>query len=92
MEDKGSGKDVVTVWKLDDPELLRKEKQQRAEIKAQKLQQKCESARKQKEKEEKMKVNPKEMFRHHVDLYSQFDESGNMYILRMHKSICIWTI
>ena len=77
MEDKGSGKDVVTVWKLDDPELLRKEKAQKQEIKMQKELQKLENLRKLKEKEEKMKINPKEMFKHQTYLYSKFDsETG----------------
>ena len=79
MEDKGSGKDVITVWKLDDPELLRKEKQLKQEAKAQKELQKLENLRKQKEKEEKMKINPKDMFRHQTDLYSKFDaETGTI--------------
>eukprot|EP01006_Ploeotia_vitrea_P032592 TRINITY_DN64783_c1_g2_i1.p1 TRINITY_DN64783_c1_g2~~TRINITY_DN64783_c1_g2_i1.p1 ORF type:complete len:689 (+),score=2.70 TRINITY_DN64783_c1_g2_i1:63-2129(+) len=76
MEDKGSGKDVVTVWKLEDKEILLKEKAQREEIKAQKAAIKAEALRKQKEKEEKAKINPNDMFRGMTDLYSQFDEKG----------------
>ena len=37
MEDKGSGKDVTTVWKLDDPEVLRKEKALKEEARMEKL-------------------------------------------------------
>ena len=79
MEDKGSGKDVVTVWKLEDKEILRKEKAQKEEIKAQKLAVKMEAARKQKEKEERGKINPKDMFVGLTDIYSKFDDKGKLY-------------
>ena len=74
MEDKGSGTDVVTIWKLDDPEELRKEKLRKEELKKAKELQKLEQQRRLKEKEEKAKVPPQEMFRHQLDLYSSFDE------------------
>lgn len=76
MEDKGSGADVITVWKLDDPEVLRKEKLQREEAKAAKELQKAEAAARQREKEENAKIPPSEMFRGKTDLYSAFDETG----------------
>lgn len=76
MEDKGSGKDVVTVWKLDDPEVLRKERLLKEEAKLQKELQKQEAARKLKEKEEKAKIPPSQMFLNQTDLYSKFDETG----------------
>lgn len=87
MEDKGSGKDVVTVWKLDDPEVLRKEKEQKEEAKRAKLKQKEEAARKLKEKEEKAKQNPVEMFLHMTDLYSNFDAITGMLIYKMKSSL-----
>ena len=76
MEDKGSGVNVVTVWKLDDPEVLRKEREQKEEaLKAKELQ-KEEAARKQREKLEKAKVAPEVMFLSQTDLYSRFDADG----------------
>lgn len=76
MEDKGSGADVVTVWKLDDPEVMRREKQNKEEIRRAKEAQKEEQARKLREKEEKAKQPPSEMFRGMTDLYSSFDDNG----------------
>jgi cysteinyl-tRNA synthetase len=76
MEDKGSGKDVVTIWKLDDPEVLRKEKAMKEDIKAAKELAKKEAAIKAKEREEKAKINPKDMFLNQLELYSQFDAEG----------------
>ena len=76
MEDKGSGKDVVTVWKLDDPEVLRKERSLKEEAKAAKEAQKAELAKKQAERDAKAKINPKEMFLSLTDLYSAFDSEG----------------
>eukprot|EP01041_Mallomonas_annulata_P007099 gene7099-14444_t len=76
MEDKGSGAQTVTVWKLDDPEVLKKEKQQKEDAKHAKELQKEEQAKKQREKEEKSKIPPETMFLSQTDLYSAFDESG----------------
>jgi cysteinyl-tRNA synthetase len=76
MEDKGSGKDVVTVWKLDDPEVLRKERSLKEEAKAAKEAQKAELAKKQAERDAKAKINPKDMFLSLTDLYSVFDNDG----------------
>ena len=76
MEDKGSGKDVTTVWKLDDPEVLRKERALKEEAKAEKLRQKEEAKKRAAEKEAKAKIAPQDIFRGMTDLYSKFDESG----------------
>lgn len=76
MEDKGSGLSVVTVWKLDDPEVLRKERALKEEAKLAKELQKLEIVRKQKEKDEKAKMSPTEMFLTQTDLYSAFNELG----------------
>ena len=76
MEDKGSGVDVVTIWKLDDPEVLRQERKLKEEAKAEKERQKLETLKKQKEKEEKAKIPPSEMFLSLTDLYSAFDDTG----------------
>ena len=76
MEDKGAGKDVVTIWKLDDPEVLRKEKLLREEAKAVKEAQRVDAALKKKEKEEKAKISPLTMFVGRTDLYSTFDAQG----------------
>jgi len=80
MEDKGSGTDVVSIWKLCDPEELRKERALKEEAKQEKERLKQEKAmelaNKQREKEERAKINPKEMFLSQVDLYSAFNEEG----------------
>lgn len=81
MEDKGSGSEIVTVWKLEDPEILRREKLQKEEAKKQKEQAKLDQERKDKEREEKSKIPPENMFLEEVDetgtrLYSAFDETG----------------
>jgi len=76
MEDKGSGTDVVTVWKLDDPEVLKQERRLKEEAKVEKERQKLETLRKQKEKEEKAKISPNDMFLSQTDLYSAFDTTG----------------
>ena len=65
MEDKGSGVDVVTVWKLDDPATLRMELEQREAVK-----------RAKEEREAKLRVPPEEMFRSMTDQYSVFDANG----------------
>lgn len=76
MEDKGTGKDVVTIWKLDDPEVLRKEKALKLEMQASKEAQKAETAMKQKLKEEKSRIPPSQLFLARTDLYSEFDADG----------------
>jgi cysteinyl-tRNA synthetase len=81
MEDKGSGSEVVTIWKLEDAEVLRKEKQQKEEAKMQKELAKLEQQRKDKERIEKAKISPESMFLNETDetgakLYSEFDETG----------------
>ena len=78
MEDQGSGIDVVTKWKLDDPEAMRKERALKEEAKLEKVRQKEETARKQREKEEKMKIPPAELFIGQTDLYSVFDKGTGM--------------
>lgn len=75
MEDKGSGADVVSVWKLEDPEVMRMERQRKEAEKAAKEQEKEANRRRLKEKEERNKIPPSEMFRKQTDLYSVFDES-----------------
>ena len=76
MEDKGTGKDVVTVWKLDGPETLKKEKLIKEELKKAKELQKLEAANKLQQKNEKAKIPPNQMFLDKTDLYSQFDNEG----------------
>ena len=76
LEDKGSGAETTSVWKLDDPEVLRKEKALKEAARIAKEQQREEAARKAAEREEKAKISPKEMFLHMTDLYSAFDEIG----------------
>jgi cysteinyl-tRNA synthetase len=73
MEDKGSGADVVTVWKLDDPEKMRLEREQKEFAKAEKLRAKEEAAIRQREKDERAKIPPEQMFRNQTELYSAFD-------------------
>lgn len=75
MEDKGSGAETVTVWKLDDPEKMRLERAQKDAAKQEKLKAKEEAAKKLREKEEKAKVPAEEMFRSMTDLYSRFEQS-----------------
>lgn len=76
MEDKGSGDNVITVWKLDNPEVLKKEKEQKVAAKQAKELQKQEAARKLAEKEAKAKIHPKDMFLSMTDLYSTFGDDG----------------
>jgi cysteinyl-tRNA synthetase len=78
MEDKGSGVDVVTVWKLDDPAVLKMERALKEEAKLAKEAQKAEVARKQREKEEKARIKPEEMFLGMTDLYSAFDAATGL--------------
>lgn len=76
LEDKGSGSETSSVWKLDDVEVLRKEKAQKEAVRIAKEQQKEEAAKKAAEREERAKVPPSEMFKDQTDLYSAFDEEG----------------
>jgi len=76
MEDKGSGADVVTVWKLDDPETMRKERAQKEAARAEKEKQKEEMARLAAEREARAAIPPGQMFLSMTDLYSAFDELG----------------
>ena len=76
MEDKGSGLDVVTIWKLDDPDVLRQERKLKEEAKADKEKQKLETLRKQRERQEKAKTPPGQIFLSQTDLYSAFDSTG----------------
>ena len=76
LEDIGTGKDSKCVWKLDDVETLRKEKEMRHEIAKAKELAKQEKLKKQQELLEKAKILPQEMFRTQTDLYSAFDENG----------------
>jgi cysteinyl-tRNA synthetase len=78
MEDKGSGVDVVTVWKLDDPEVLLQERKLKEEAKAEKERQKLETLRKQREKEERSKISPESMFLSQTDIYSSFDSATGL--------------
>jgi cysteinyl-tRNA synthetase len=76
MEDKGSGKDVVTIWKLDDPAALRKEKALKEQQRAEKLAAKEDAAKKLAAKEAQARIPPEELFRGRSDLYSAFDAAG----------------
>lgn len=76
MEDKGSGREVVSVWKLEDPEVMRMERVRKEAEKAAKEEEKEANRRRLREKEEKNKVAPEDMFRHQTDLYSAFAASG----------------
>jgi hypothetical protein len=76
MEDKGSGVNVVTVWKLDDPIVLKMERALKEEAKLAKEAQKADIARKQLEKDEKSKIPAAEMFIAQTDIYSAFDSTG----------------
>ena len=76
MEDKGSGRDVVSVWKLEDPEVMRMERVRKDAEKAAKEEEKEANRRRLREKEEKNKLPPADMFRQQTDLYSAFSPSG----------------
>eukprot|EP01038_Epipyxis_sp_PR26KG_P008487 gene8487-11473_t len=78
MEDKGSGSDAYTIWKLEDPEVLRLEKQQKESLKLAKELQKEEAAKKNAEREARAKIPPEEMFLNQTDLYLQFDNSTGL--------------
>lgn len=76
IEEKGSGADTMSVWKLCDPAVLKLEREQKEAAKLEKERQKAEARRKQQEKEEKAKIPPEELFRSQTDLYSEFNENG----------------
>jgi cysteinyl-tRNA synthetase len=76
IEEKGSGSETTSVWKLCDPEAMRLEREQKEAAKLEKEKQKAEARRKAQEKEEKAKIPPEELFRSQVDLYSEFNENG----------------
>jgi cysteinyl-tRNA synthetase len=76
LEDKGSGAEMTSVWKLEDPEVLRKEKVIKDAAKLAKEQQREEAARKAAERDEKAKISPKVMFLTLTELYSAFDDMG----------------
>lgn len=65
-----------SVWKLEDPEVLRKEKAQKESIRLLKEEEKRKQLKLQQEREEKAKQPPEEMFRSSTDLYSAWDEQG----------------
>jgi cysteinyl-tRNA synthetase len=75
MEDKGSGGEAVTVWKLDDPEKMRLERVQKEAARQEKLLAKEEAAQRQREKEQRARVPPEQLFRHLTEQYSKFDEA-----------------
>lgn len=75
MEDKGSGAETVTVWKLDDPEKMKLERAQKEAARQEKIRLKEEAAQRQREKDEKAKVPPELLFRHLTSEYSRFDEA-----------------
>jgi len=76
MEDKGSGSDLITLWKLDDPEVLKLEREQKRKAKEEKERAKAEAAARAREKEEKSKIPPQHLFVNMTDLYSAFDADG----------------
>jgi len=63
-------------WKYDDPEEIKKSIQLKKELEVQKRLEKEERARQQKEKLEKGKILPEELFKLEANLYSKFDEKG----------------
>jgi cysteinyl-tRNA synthetase len=65
-----------SVWKLEDLEVLRKEKAQKEAIRQLKEDEKRKQLKLQQEREEKAKQPPEEMFRGMTDLYSAWDEQG----------------
>eukprot|EP01132_Coremiostelium_polycephalum_P001247 gene1247-1573_t len=72
IDDKPTG----AVWKLEDKEVLRKEVEQKRELEKKKQAEKEERARKEKEKLEKAKIPPQDLFKNETDKYSKFDEKG----------------
>ncbi len=67
---------VKSIWKLEDPEVLKKEQALKEAAENLKKQQREEALRRVKEKEERSKIPPSEMFLTQTDLYSKFDEQG----------------
>ncbi len=67
--------DGSAIWKMDDPETLLKELQQKKEIEQQKRAVKEEQLRKQQEKLEKVKIPAEKLFLNDAQ-YSKFDEKG----------------
>jgi ParB-like chromosome segregation protein Spo0J len=75
LEDKGTGLTAKTVWKLDDPEVLKKEVQQKLAEKEAKEKQKEKNAKLLLEREERAKISPYEMFKNKtIYNFSLFDE------------------
>lgn len=74
LEDVGTGQDARSIWKLDDVDVLRKERALKLELLKAKELAKLEAARKQQERLEKAKINPYDMFRGMTEQYSAFDE------------------
>ena len=76
MEDVGSGENMETIWKFDDPEVLKKEKSFHEEIMGLKVARKEALLRKESEKAELAKISPVEFFKREEGIYSQFDLEG----------------
>lgn len=78
LEEKGSGGETISIWKLDNPETMRLERQQKADAKALKEAQKVEQQRKLREKEEKAKIPPEEFFKteEYAGQYSAYSDNG----------------
>lgn len=74
LEDLPGG--LTSIWKLDDPALMRKERAQKEEIRHIKELEKQRQQHLQREREEKAKVPPEQLFRTITDLYSAFNEQG----------------
>lgn len=74
LEDLPGGQS--SIWKLDDPAQMRKERAQKEEIRIMKELEKQKQQQLQREREEKAKVPPELLFRAMTDLYSAFDEHG----------------
>jgi hypothetical protein len=87
LEDVGSGKDTSSVWKLDDIDVLRKERAMKLEAQKEKEAAKLEAARKQQERLEKSKINPADMYRGMTTLYSAFDEVRTPIYARIYMYI-----
>lgn len=67
---------MLTVWKLDNPETMRKERAQKEAAKLEKEAAKQEMARAAAEREARARVPPSEMFLSMTDLYAAFDADG----------------
>jgi len=73
LEDKDNN---TSVWKLEDPEILLLEQQQKEFEKQRKEEARLEQARKDAERESKAKILPEQLFRQNPNEYAQFDENG----------------